>query len=299
MNQGIVYALLAYITWGLLPLFWKIFASMSSWEILGHRVVWSFVFVALLLLVKKQWGAFRAVCRNKNNITPIVWCSLLISMNWLIFIWAVNHDHVVETSLGYYMNPLINVLLGVLFLKEKLGRSEWIAIALAAIGVIILTVSYGSIPWVSLSLALSFGLYGLVKKRMSMDPLFSLAGEVIVVLPIALIYLVYLGMNGSSTMGTLSTWQTILLLLMGVATCMPLFWFAQAARRLSLTTIGFVQYVAPTISLFIGVVLYNESFTSVHMVSFSFIWGALLLFTGSSLKRNANMLKANAKAKKQ
>ncbi|PUA35841.1 EamA family transporter RarD [Paenibacillus elgii] len=298
MNAGIGYGLLAYLAWGLLPLFWKTFISVSSGEILGHRVVWSFVFVALLLLIGGRWKALKSAFSERKNVLPMVGCSLLISLNWLIYIWAVNHDRVVETSLGYYINPLISVLLGVCFLGERLRAVQWTAMALATAGVTVLTFSYGSVPWVSLALAMSFGVYGLVKKKMQLEPMVSLAGETIVVLPVAAVYLLVVGMTGQSTTSSLSTGYQLLLATSGVATALPLLWFAKAAQRLSLTTVGFLQYLAPTISLILGVTLYNEPFTTVHLISFCLIWSALLLFTLSSLKGRLAMRAAGTGVQK-
>ncbi|KZE82154.1 EamA family transporter RarD [Paenibacillus elgii] len=298
MNAGIGYGLLAYLAWGLLPLFWKTFISVSSGEILGHRVVWSFVFVALLLLIGGRWKALKSAFSERKNVLPMVGCSLLISLNWLIYIWAVNHDRVVETSLGYYINPLISVLLGVCFLGERLRAVQWTAMVLATAGVTVLTFSYGSVPWVSLALAMSFGVYGLVKKKMQLEPMVSLAGETIVVLPVAAVYLLVVGMTGQSTTSSLSTGYQLLLATSGVATALPLLWFAKAAQRLSLTTVGFLQYLAPTISLILGVTLYNEPFTTVHLISFCLIWSALLLFTLSSLKGRLAMRAAGTGVQK-
>ncbi|MCP1305736.1 EamA family transporter RarD [Paenibacillus tyrfis] len=298
MNAGIGYGLLAYLAWGLLPLFWKTFISVSSGEILGHRVVWSFVFVALLLMIGGRWKALKSAFSERKNVLPMVGCSLLISLNWLIYIWAVNHDRVVETSLGYYINPLISVLLGVCFLGERLRAVQWTAMALATVGVTVLTFSYGSVPWVSLALAMSFGVYGLVKKKMRLEPMVSLAGETIVVLPVAAVYLLVVGMTGQSTTSSLSAGYQLLLATSGVATAMPLLWFAKAAQRLSLTTIGFLQYLAPTISLILGVTLYDEPFTTVHLISFCLIWSALLLFTLSSLKGRLAMRAAGTGVQK-
>ncbi|TVY10558.1 EamA family transporter RarD [Paenibacillus cremeus] len=295
MNRGIIYAVLAYVAWGLLPLYWKLFASLSSWEILGHRVLWSFVFVALLLLIGKRFRELMAVLRQKSTLFPVIWSSLLISANWLIFIWAVNNGHIVETSLGYYMNPIINVLLGVLFLKERLHPAQWLSIGLAFVGVLVLAVSYGAFPWISISLALSFGLYGLAKKRMKLDPMLSLGGETVVVLPLAVLYLSFIGVQGQTHVGALDAGRLILLLLSGAATAMPLFWFAQAAKRLTLSTVGFIQYIGPSISLVLGVLLFKEPFTPVHMVCFSLIWGALVLFTWSSFRGSRSVVRPIAR----
>ncbi|MHA7963695.1 EamA family transporter RarD [Paenibacillus sp. CAU 1782] len=293
MSKGLGYALLAYLAWGFLPLYWKALDHVPAWEILGHRVLWSAVFVAVLLVASRKIRAFRTALRNKKAVYLVIASSLLISCNWLVFIWAVNNGHMVESSLGYYMNPLLNVLLGVLFLRERLHAGQWVAIGLALTGVVIVTVEHGRLPWISLVLAGSFALYGLLKKKAGLDSTVGLAWETAFVTPVAAGYLLYLQGAGISGTDTLGTGGWILLLLAGAATVMPLYWFAQAAKTLPLSTIGIVQYIAPTITLVIGVVIYKESFDTARFISFGFIWCALLVYTISSYRFSLRAAKAH------
>lgn len=293
MSKGLGYALLAYLAWGFLPLYWKALDQVPAWQILGHRVVWSAVFVAILLAATRKFRAFATALKNKKTVFLVIASSLLISCNWLVFIWAVNNGHMVESSLGYYMNPLLNVLLGVLFLKEKLHAGQWAAIALATTGVVIVTVEHGRLPWISLVLAGSFALYGLLKKKTGLASTIGLAWETAFVTPIAAGYLLYVQNAGTSGTDALSTGGWILLLLAGAATVMPLYWFAQATRTLPLSTIGIIQYIAPTITLVIGVAIYKESFDAARLVSFGFIWCALLVYTISSYRFSLRAAKAH------
>jgi chloramphenicol-sensitive protein RarD len=285
MNQGVVYAVLAYLLWGLLPLYWKFFQHVPAWEILAHRILWSFVFVGVILSATRRWRQLKESVTDRRQAVAVFLCSLLISVNWLTYIWAVNNDRVMETSLGYYMNPLISVLFGVLFLKEKLNSGQWMAIALAMVGVSILTIQYGHIPWVAILLALSFAFYGLAKKMVNADSMVSLAWETILVFPVSLLYLVFLHVNGTDAAFSLSGWMFLLLTLSGVATALPLYWFAQATKKLPLTTVGFIQYLSPTTSLLLAIFVFKESFTTMHFISFAFIWGALAVFTSASWKK--------------
>lgn len=285
MNKGIVYAVAAYLLWGLLPLYWKLFQSMAAWEILAHRIIWSFVFVAALLTVGRRWNELKAAVSQRKQKLGILFCSVLISSNWLIFIWAVNAGHVMETSLGYYINPLINVLFGVFLLKEKLQVGHWISIGLAAIGVAIITIQFGQVPWIAISLALSFSLYGLGKKMITIDSMLGLAWETILVSPLALIYLAFVQVNGTSTAFELPWYSIISLLLSGVATALPLYWFAQATKTLRFTTVGFIQYLAPSTSLLLAIFVFHEKFTVPYFIAFAFIWCSLVVFTYSSFKR--------------
>lgn len=297
MSAGLRYALLAYVAWGLLPLYWKHLDTLSAYEILGHRILWSGVFVAILLGWSRQWKAWKQAVKSRQIAGLLIVCSLLISVNWFVYIWAVNNGHVLETSLGYYMNPLINVLLGVALMKEKLHAGQWAAIGLALCGVVILTVEYGRIPWVSFILALSFAFYGFFKKKTRLEPMISLAWETFLVVPVSLVYLISLQTSGAARLPLLSAGQLALLLLAGVATVLPLYWFAQAAQRMSLSAIGFVQYVSPTITLLLGVLVFKETFNMVRLISFGFIWAALVVYSLSSWKQAArsNALSAAAK----
>lgn len=284
MSKGFVYALLAYLAWGFLPLYWKALSGIPAMEILGHRVVWSAVFLLALLAAAKRLGSFWTTLRNRKTMGLVVIASLLISCNWLVFIWAVNNGHMVESSLGYYMNPLLNVLLGVAFLKERLHGGQWAAIALAAAGVAIVTVEHGRLPWISLVLAGSFAVYGLLKKKANLDATVGLALETALVTPVAAGYLLLLQVNGNAGADHLGVMGWALLLLAGAATVMPLYWFAQAAKSLPLSTIGIIQYIAPTITLMLGVMVYKESFDTARWISFGCIWAALVVYTVSSFR---------------
>lgn len=284
MNQGYWYAIVAYTAWGLLPIYWKIFSKISAWEILSQRIIWSVVFVVLLVLATKKWDSIKKAIPNWNSRIRIVISSLLITANWTIYIWAVNSGHMVEASLGYYINPLVSVLLGVFFLRERLKPLQWGAMGLALIGVLILTINYGQFPWVALSLAFTFGFYGLAKKKIQAEPLAGLTLETIVVFPLALLYLMIF-QHGGKAWGVLNWWQMIALLLAGVATALPLLWFAEAAKRLPLSMLGFFQYLAPTITLLLGLFMYHESFTKIDLISFGCIWAALVIYSLQMIKK--------------
>ncbi|SDN39863.1 chloramphenicol-sensitive protein RarD [Paenibacillus sp. yr247] len=285
MKKGLWYAILAYTAWGLLPVYWKSFDSLIAGEILSHRVIWSFVFMIILLTIgRSRWNEFRKMVTNGKTLLLIGVSSILISSNWLIFIWAVNNGHVIETSLGYYITPLINIMLAVLFLREKPSRSQWLAVALAGAGVLLATIDYGRFPWVSLSLAFSFGLYSLVKKRVSYDASIGLAGETAIVFPIAVAYIFYLHVSHHDSAWSLPPLSFVLLLLSGVVTALPLLWFAKAAARLPLSMLGFIQYIGPSITLLLSVFVFNEKFSPVLLISFSLIWTALIVYALASMR---------------
>lgn len=278
---GIIYTASSYLLWGLLPLYWKLMNEISAWEILAHRIIWSLGFVIILIFSIQRWDAFKKECRaiikNKKKAIGITLASLFITMNWFTYIWAVNSNHVVEVSLGYYINPLVSIILGMIVLKEKLSPFQFISFFLAAIGVGYMTLHFGSFPWIALMLAFSFGMYGLLKKLVPLESLFGLAIETMIVTPIALIYLTTIG--GGVFGGNASA--TLLLLGGGIATAIPLLLFASGAKRIPLSMVGFLQYIAPTLMLIFGVFLYGEPFTNVHIVSFTFIWVALIIYSVS------------------
>ncbi|UFT99032.1 EamA family transporter RarD [Radiobacillus kanasensis] len=284
---GIVYTAASYILWGFLPIYWKMVGSVSAGQILAHRIVWAFVFMMILLIALGKTRAFLAeikrIASNKKTLIGITIASVVISLNWVIFIWAVNSDHVVQASLGYYINPLVSILLGMIVLKESLTRWQILSFILAAFGVIYLTINFGVFPWVSIVLALSFGLYGLLKKTVDISAMFGLTIETLIVSPLAAIYLVYVGIQG---VGVPFTFSPLFLLLLagGVATAVPLLLFASGAKRIPLSMVGFLQYFAPTIMLIIGVFKYNEPFTHAHLIAFLFIWTALVIYTVSRTK---------------
>ncbi|MCR8631732.1 EamA family transporter RarD [Paenibacillus radicis (ex Xue et al. 2023)] len=295
MKKGVIYGILAYFSWGLLPLYWRLFESMPAWEILAHRIVWSLVFVAILVTAAKRWKQLKSVVPNLKSKAAVLLCSIFISCNWFLFIWAVNNGHVIETSLGYYMNPLISVVFAVIFLKERLSAGQWIAILLAGLGVLIMAIQYGTVPWVAISLAISFALYGLAKKIAGLDVLLSLTWETIIVFPAALGYLFYIQGSGTGTLSNLSGYSLALLLLSGAATALPLFWFAQAAKLLPLSMVGFIQYIAPTTSLLLAIFIFHEPFAEAQLISFSCIWLALIVYSFVTFRKSkVNKMVTNA-----
>lgn len=285
---GVWYTATAYTMWGFLPLYWKLMEHVPSSEILAHRIIWSFVFIFIILALTSKWANFKIECKNiltkPFQLLGVIFASLLISANWFIYIWAVNQGQVIEASLGYYINPLISVLLGIIVLKERLTVWQKVSFILATIGVLIITLKYGKIPWIALSLALSFGLYGLTKKLTKLGSIIGLTFETLLVVPIAFIYLSLLHVAGTGSMGNSSIYFLLILAGAGIATSIPLLFFAQGASRIPLSMIGFLQYIAPSISLLLGVFVFHESFTKVHLISFIFIWTALALYTVSKTK---------------
>lgn len=286
-KEGILYSALSYGMWGFVPIYWKLIQQVSSGEILAHRIFWSFIFMSGLLFVTKKWLAYREFVKEIIKKPKMFWAlfiaSVLVSANWGIFIWAVNEGKILETSLGYYINPLISVLLGVIVLKERLSGAQITAFLLAGIGVLTLTLQFGAIPWISLSLALTFGLYGLAKKMIKVEATIGLTIETMVIAPFALLYLLYL-MFQSETQFFTSLSTSLLLMGGGVVTALPLLFFAKGAQKVSLSMLGILQYIAPTLSLMIGVFIYHEPFTKVHLLAFIFIWSALLIYTLSVTK---------------
>ncbi|WP_270182671.1 EamA family transporter RarD [Alkalihalobacillus sp. CinArs1] len=285
---GIMSGAGAYLLWGILPLYWKLVSEVPSEVVLAHRIIWSFAFMIVILLMLGKastlWKDLITIIKQPKKMTSITFASLFISINWFAFIWAVNHDHVIQTSLGYYINPLISVLLGILFLKERLSFWQFISVLLATIGVLNLVFQFGEIPWVSLILAVSFGLYGLLKKTARLGAMIGLTIETLLITPFAIGYLVFTYNSLPEAFYASNTTTMLLLLGAGVVTAIPLLLFATGANRISLSMIGFLQYIAPTLMLIQGIFLYGESFTSHHAVSFTLIWVALLIFTLSRTK---------------
>ncbi|MBM3882119.1 MAG: EamA family transporter RarD [Verrucomicrobia bacterium] len=270
--------MVAYLLWGSLPVYWKALQHLPAIQILAHRVFWSFLFLLLLVVLRRHGTALRSGIANPRVRRLCATSAALVTLNWLTYIWAVNAGRIVETSLGYYINPLVSVLLGVLFLRERLRPLQWGAVALAGSGVLYLTLQQGGPPWIALVLAASFGLYGLVKKTVPIEPLAGLACETgLVALP-ALIYLAFLEGSDQAAFGHAGWATTALLACSGLVTAMPLLLFAAAARQISLTTVGLLQYIAPTCALLLGVWIYHEPFTRTRLVGFSLIWLALAVY---------------------
>ncbi len=294
LNTGIFFALIAYLLWGFLPIYWKTLEEVSSGTVLAHRVIWSFIFLSLLIILTNQIKPFiksvKLILKSKKTMLILFAASIVISINWLTFIWAVQNDFVIQTSLGYYINPLISVVMGIVFLKERLSLAQALAVGLAAVSVLFLTFSYGVFPWVSLILAFSFASYGLLKKFITINSIYSLTIETLFVTPIALLFLIFF--NQTTTNFTdLPTLTIILLVGAGVATAVPLILFGKAVQELSLSFIGILQYLAPTIMLLLGIFLYDEAFSTAHLVSFILIWIALIIYITSSLIENSHKSK--------
>jgi chloramphenicol-sensitive protein RarD len=286
MNPGIAYATLAFAAWGLFPLYFRQIASVHPLEVVLHRSVWSLLFVWVLLAALRRFDGLRALAAAPRTLGLYAFSALLLSGNWLIYVHAVQSGQVVEASLGYFINPIVNVLLGVLVLHERLNRVQWTAVALAAAGVLWLTLLHGRLPWIALVLALSFGLYGLLRKTSTLGPLEGLAAETSLLAPLVLPALLWWTLRGDGAMArgdlALDAW----LVVGGPLTALPLLLFAAGARRLPLTTIGLLQYLSPTIQLALGVWVFHEPFDRTRLVGFAFIWAALLLYTLDGWRRS-------------
>jgi len=285
-KTGFIYAVLAFLIWGLYPLYWNLLAHISPNQILVHRMVWAFLMVgAFVLLTKKGydfWALLKKLTWKRGGLLLLT--AALLSANWLIYTWAVNNGRILYASLGYYINPLVSILMGVIVLKEKLTRYQLIAMIVAGIGVLFLTFSLGALPWISLALAFSFATYGLCKKLLKMDPIFSLLLETALMLPMAFWYFSFGATVDRSVYSLSNVMEMALLVGGGFITILPLFFFNKAAQLIPLKYIGFIQYVAPTLAFLISVFIFNEPFTIAHLIAFSFIWTACLIFISSHLK---------------
>jgi chloramphenicol-sensitive protein RarD len=293
-RRGLLFGIAAYGLWGLFPLYWPLLEPAAPLEILAHRIVWSLLFVGLLVWARRRYATVRSALLDRRTRTLLVVASMVIGCNWFLFIWAVNNQHVVETSLGYFINPLVSVALGVVAFGERLRRLQWLAIGIAAAGVLWLTFEYGRPPWISIALALSFGTYGLAKKKANVGAVQSLAVETLVLAPLALGYLVVLETGGGGEFGQNGAWHTALLVGSGVATALPLLCFGAAATRIPLSMVGMLQYLTPTLQFVIGVALYDEPMTPARWVGFVLVWAALAVFTAESLNNRRRQLRAVA-----
>jgi len=278
MNKGILKGIAAYTLWGLFPIYWKMLHQVPALQVIGNRIVWSFLLLAVVVLFTHQWTAFRMAAAAPGIIGIYSVAAVLLTINWLVYVWGVNSGFIVETSLGYFINPLVSVLLGVLFVHERLRTTQWIPIGIATIGVAYLAAVYGRLPWIALTLALSFGFYGLVKKLAPLGPLYGLTLETGIVFPIALVYLLVVGMRGSGAFLQDGPQVTLLLIGAGPVTTIPLLLFASAAKEIPLAIIGLLQYIAPTLQFLIGVFIYKEPFDQSLLIGFIIIWIALILF---------------------
>ncbi|WP_273858116.1 EamA family transporter RarD [Photobacterium sp. GSS17] len=297
-QRGVILALSAYTMWGIAPIYFKALQQVSALEILSHRIIWSFFFLAGLVMLNKGWGKVRAVLSQKKILLMLVATSTLVGGNWLMFIWAVNNNYMLDASLGYYINPLLNVLLGMVFLGERLRPMQWLAVALAGIGVAVQLIQFGSLPWIALALAASFGLYGLLRKKISLDAQTGLFMETSLLLPLAAIYVLFIAQSATSDWTANAPSTNLLLMAAGIVTTLPLLCFTGAATKLKLSTLGFFQYIGPSLMFLLAITLYGEQFTADKVYTFGFIWAALVLFSVDGIKghRHQRRLKAAAKA---
>ena len=278
VNKGLLFGVSAYIIWGLLPLYWKLVEEAGAYEILAHRGIWSLLICVSLLALRKQLKSAYEMVRSSRTFSLLFLASGLLTINWGVYIWSVTVNRVVEAALGYYITPLINVTFGVLLLREKLRPAQWIAVALAAAGVVILTLGYGSLPWIALVLAISFGSYSLIKKSLNLGALETLSLETLFAFLPNLVFLFIIQGNGSAEFG--STWTiSILLFGAGAATVIPLLLFNGSTTRLPLSTVGLLQYITPTIMFFIGIYINNEDISTTKVLGFAFIWLALAVLS--------------------
>lgn len=291
INKGIFTAAGAYLIWGLLPIYWKSLGSVPAIEILLHRIIWALVFVALLLTWQGRWAWLRPALTNGRVMLTFLGSSILITINWLTYIWAVNAGYIIDTSLGYFINPLFSVFLGVVLLGERPLFLQIVALVFATMGVLYLTILYGAFPWISLTLALSFGLYGLMKKLASLSALEGLSLETLLLSIPAIMLLVYFEIDGTGSFGHTSLNVNILLILCGVVTAVPLILFAHGARRITLTNLGVLQYIAPTCQFVIGVVIYGEQVSADRLIGFGLVWVGLIIFTGEGIIRSRRTLR--------
>lgn len=284
MNTHIGYALGAYMIWGAFPLYWKWLQHIPALQLLSHRIVWSFVLLFFLLFLRRKWKEFRQNCHDTKQIKLLAIAALLLSINWLTYVWAVNAGYIVETSLGYFINPLVSVFLGVVFLGERLKRLQWVAIALAGIGVLYLTLKTGSFPWIALTLAFSFGFYGFLKKKTTVGSIQSITFESGILLLPALAYLLYSETQGTAGFLHHDLHTDLLIIGAGIVTTIPLLLFAEATKHIPLNIIGMLQYSAPTLQLLIGVWVFHEDFGMHKAIGFGFVWAGLLLFILESVR---------------
>lgn len=282
-RDGVIAALAAYLMWGFLPVYFKTVGAVEPLEVLTQRVIWAVPFGALILSARSQWPEVKRALRHRVMLFWLSLSALFIALNWFIYIWAIQDERIFETSLGYYINPLTNMLVGVLFLGERLRRFQLVAVVLAAIGVLILTISGGQVPWIALALALTFTVYAVIRKKVVIGGMPGLFVETMLLAPIALVWFLWMLSSGEAMFVNGGAWLTFWLMMAGPITALPLLCFALAARRLPLTTIGFMQFLAPTLQFCMGI-YYGEALTTPHLVCFGFIWIAVLVFSYDAVR---------------
>ncbi|WP_258807979.1 EamA family transporter RarD [Pseudidiomarina sp. CB1] len=282
-RQGVLFAIAAYTMWGIAPIYFKLLQQVPALEILAHRIIWSFVLVLVLIVGLRRWHRIRPVVTNKKQMLRLTIATFLLGGNWFLFIWAINNDHILDASLGYYINPLLNVAIGMVVFAERMRRMQLLAIALAVIGVLIQVISFGSVPWVALALACSFATYGAIRKRLPVDSMTGLWLETTILLPFMLVYVFFFATSGASDM-TANTWQlNLLLIAAGIVTTAPLLCFTAAAQRIRYATLGFFQYIGPSLMFILAVWVYGEPLAADKLVTFAIIWAALALYSLDTL----------------
>jgi chloramphenicol-sensitive protein RarD len=281
---GVLYAGSAFLIWGLSPVYWKALQTVPALEIVTHRVVWSFLFLMLLTLVQRRWSEFKRVLQRPRTLLILTLTTALVSCNWLLYIWAVNAGYMLQASLGYYINPLVNVLLGMVFLKERLRRPQTLAVVLACAAVVYRTVSFGELPWIALTLGFTFGLYGLIRKVAPVSSLVGLTVETLLLTAPGVIYLAMLEFQAAGALFHVSRSLDMLLIGTGVFTAVPLLFFNLGARRINLSTVGLMQYIAPSGMFLLAVLAYGEPFTMAQVWTFVLIWTALAIYSTDSVR---------------
>lgn len=280
---GVIYAGSAFLIWGLSPAYWKVLGAVSALEIILHRVIWSFFLLMTLIVLQRRWGEFLAVLKKRRMLLTLFATAVVVSGNWLLYIWAVNNNYLLQASLGYYINPLVNVLLGMIFLRERLKKMQIVAVLLATAGVLYLTVYYGEFPWIALTLAFTFGVYGLVRKIAPVGPLVGLAVETMLLFVPAVMCLYYLDSRGMGFIFRVSFKLDLLLMGCAPLTAVPLLFFTLGAKRLYLSTVGLMQYIAPSCMFSLAVFVYDEPFSRTQVLTFIMIWTALVIYSTDSL----------------
>lgn len=290
-SRGLGLAVAAYVMWGLFPLYWPLLQPAGALEILSHRILWSALTMIVVIRLTGRWARVRATFADRRTLTFLCVGAGLISVNWLVYIWGVNNDRVVEASLGYFINPLVTMLLGVVVLSERLRRWQWVALAVGALAVVVLTLDYGQLPWVALTLAFSFGTYGLAKKQANTGAMESLTVETLMLLPLACAWIGYLVWTGNSQFGFEGSQHSWLFVVAGLVTAVPLVLFGAAATRVPLVALGIVQYIAPVIQFAIGLLVFHETMTPARWVGFTIVWIALTIFTVEAIAHRRSQLR--------
>jgi len=297
-RQGVIFAFIAYFIWGIAPAYFKLLKQVPAEEILTHRVIWSFFFMLLLLSLSRSWGDVRKVFAMPKKVCMLLISALLVGGNWLLFIWAINHNHILEASLGYFINPLVNVLLGMLFLGERFRRLQWVAVVLAFAGVVVQLWVFGSLPIIGIGISLTFAFYGLLRKKIAVDAQSGMLIETLWLLPAAGIYLFFIAHSATSNLAANPLSLDLLLAAAGIITTIPLLCFTAATSRLKFSTLGFFQYIGPTLMFLLAVMFYGETVKPSQLVTFAFIWGGLAFFIADALRHQRQQRTASATAEK-